>query len=267
MLLVLSPAKSLNSERTLPADVSPTLPREQSRAWNLIKQLRQFSAADIAQLMSLSDALATLNVGRYESFQTNADVPSARPALLLFDGDVYDGLNANTLTTAQWHAAQSTVRMLSGLYGVLRPLDLMQAYRLEMGTRLATPSGKNLYEFWGEHITQRLNTDLAEGGHSELLNLASEEYFQSVKRALLSVPVIECAFLDEKNGVYKTISFFAKRARGLMARFVLDAGVQNSRDLAAFQTYGTHGYQFDKSVSTPSRLVFKRSEQAAKALQ
>ncbi len=261
MLLVLSPAKSLNSERQLPAAITTTLPRDQQRAWELIKQLRQLSHADIAKLMSLSDALTALNITRYDVFQAKADTPSARAAMLLFDGDVYDGLNAATLSESQWLAAQNSVRMLSGLYGVLRPLDLMQAYRLEMGTRLATPMGKNLYEYWGEHITQRLNEDIAAGKHQAVLNLASEEYFQAVKPNLLAAPVIDCAFLDEKNGTYKVISFFAKRARGLMARFVLDQGITQLDDVRGFNS---HGYQFSKSESSANRWVFKRSELAAK---
>ena len=257
MLAVLSPAKSLNSDRQLPAELTPTLPREQKRAWALIKVLRQLNHADVAKLMDLSDALTALNISRYDTFKAKADVPSARPAVLLFDGDVYDGLNAATLSAAQLLAAQDQLRMLSGLYGVLRPLDSMQAYRLEMGTRLATSAGKNLYDFWGDHITQRLNEDIKDAGHTELLNLASEEYFKSVKPAKLSVPVVDVSFLDEKNGAYKVISFFAKRARGLMARYVLDNNIQRSSDLKDFDVAG---YRFSKTESNAGLLVFKRQE-------
>jgi cytoplasmic iron level regulating protein YaaA (DUF328/UPF0246 family) len=258
MLLVISPAKSLNSERQLPPELAPTLPRDQKRAWELIKILREISHADIAKLMDLSDALTALNLSRYDTFKAKADVVSARPAVLLFDGDVYDGLKAISLNTAQLLAAQSQLRILSGLYGVLRPLDLMQAYRLEMGTRLATSAGKTLYDYWGEHVTQRLNEDLLEGGHVELLNLASEEYFKAVKPKLLKTPVVDVSFLDEKNGNYKVISFFAKRARGLMARYVLDKGIKRSGDLKDFDVAG---YRFSKAASNANTLVFKRKEQ------
>jgi cytoplasmic iron level regulating protein YaaA (DUF328/UPF0246 family) len=257
MLLVLSPAKSLNSERQLPPELAATMPREQKQAWELIKVLREISHADVAKLMDLSDALTALNISRYDTFEAKPDVASARPAVLLFDGDVYDGLNASSLSRTLLAAAQNQVRILSGLYGVLRPLDLIQAYRLEMGTRLLTGAGKNLYDFWGDRVTARLNDDLSDGGHKELLNLASEEYFKSVKPKLLEVPVIDVSFLDEKNSQYKVISFFAKRARGLMARYVLEQGIQNSQDLKAFDAAG---YQFSQIESTDKHLVFKRQE-------
>jgi uncharacterized protein len=260
MLLVISPAKSLNSDRPLPASITPTLPRDQQRAWVLIKQLRQINHADIAKLMDLSDALTALNMSRYDVFKAKAQVDSARAALLLFDGDVYDGLSANTLTEPQLHAAQAQLRILSGLYGVLRPLDLMQAYRLEMGTRLATPAGKDLYAYWGDHITQRLNEDLLDKGHTALINLASDEYFKSVKVPQLKAPVVNCTFLDEKAGQYKVISFFAKRARGLMVRFVLDNALVQSQDLRGFSAAG---YRYDAQQSTPAHLVFKRAEMHA----
>jgi uncharacterized protein len=255
MLAVISPAKSLNSDRQLPFELTPTLPKDQKRAWQLIKTLRQINHADIAKLMDLSDALAALNVSRYDLFKAKADVPSARPAVLLFDGDVYDGLNAGTLSHAQLVGAQQSLRILSGLYGALRPLDLIQAYRLEMGTRLASSVGKNLYDYWGEHITLRLNEDIKEGAHTELINLASEEYFKAVKPSLLSVPVVECSFLDEKNDDYKVISFFAKRARGLMVRYILDHQLSKSIDLKGFTSAG---YRYSTRESTATHLVFKR---------
>jgi uncharacterized protein len=260
MLAVISPAKSLNSDRQLPENLSPTLPREQKRAWALIKTLRQINHADIAKLMDLSDALAALNASRYDVFKAKADVPNARPAILLFDGDVYDGLNAATLSGEQFGRAQQQLRILSGLYGVLRPLDLIQAYRLEMGTRLATSAGKSLYEYWGELVTQRLNEDITQGSHTELINLASEEYFKAVKPKLLSVPVVECNFLDEKNGDYKVISFFAKRARGLMMRYILDNHLNRSADLKSFCVAG---YQYSAADSTPNQLIFKRKAPAS----
>jgi uncharacterized protein len=258
MLAVISPAKSLNSERQLPCELTASHPRDQKRAWELIKVLRQINHADIAKLMDLSDALAALNVSRYDMFKAKADVASARPAVLLFDGDVYDGLNADTLSTAQLQLAQDQLRMLSGLYGVLRPLDLIQAYRLEMGTRLTTSEGKNLYEYWGEHITNRLNDDLKDGDHNELVNLASDEYFKSVKPKRLKAPVIDVSFLDEKNGTYKVVSFFAKRARGLMARHIVTQGITQSIDLKDFNAAG---YLFSATDSMSQHMVFKRPEQ------
>ena len=264
MLTVISPAKSLNSDRQLPPDLpleqANTAPRDQKRAWDLIKVLRALNHADVAKLMDLSDALTALNVSRYDTFKAKADVLSARPAVLLFDGDVYDGLNAASLNSAQLLAAQQQLRILSGLYGVLRPLDLIQAHRLEMGTRLITHSGNSLYAFWGQHITDRLNEDLAAGGHTELLNLASEEYFKAVKPSALKAAVVEVTFLDEKNGTYKVISFFAKRARGLMARYVIDKGITHSRDIHSFTAAG---YRYSQAESSAHCMVFKRKEGAS----
>ncbi len=263
MLALISPAKSLNFERDLPKKILATLPREQMAALDLIKVLRRFKPSGVAELMHLSPALALLNVERYAAFDENPLSPLAKPAALAFDGDVYDGLDAKSFTPAQWKTAQSQLRSLSGLYGVLRPLDLIQAHRLEMGTSLATPAGKSLYVFWGDRITQQLNHDLEETGAKFLLNLASDEYFKSVKPKLLTRPLVACSFEDEKNGQFKTISFFAKRARGLMARFVIEHKIKQPQDLAAFVSQGYALMQQSKDAKTGVlHFHFQRSDAA-----
>jgi uncharacterized protein len=256
MILVLSPAKRLNIERQLPAGIQETLPLDHDKAWELIQYLRQLSAVDIARLMDLSPALAALTADRYHSFQESVNPLSAYCALLMFDGDVYDGLSANTLSESQWHQAQAKIRMLSGLYGVLRPLDLIQPYRLEMGTRLLTSNYKNLYQYWGKHIAVRINEAMATHEKPYLINLASEEYFKSIDLSTLNAKVVNCVFLDEKNGVYKTIGLFAKRTRGRMARFILDHSLDNVEGLKAFNQ---DGYQWSKADSTEAMFVFKRA--------
>ncbi|MEN9912438.1 MAG: peroxide stress protein YaaA [Pseudomonadota bacterium] len=258
MLLLLSPAKSLNIERKLPQNIQTSLPRDQSKALILINQLRQLHSSEIARLMDLSDTLTTLNVHRYQKFQNEANALNAYCALLMFDGDVYDGLDANTLSIHQWTESQNKVRILSGLYGVLRPLDLIQPYRLEMGTRLTTPNNKNLYQYWGLDITNRLNQDLERYQHSVVLNLASEEYFKAIQPKKLKASIVNCIFLDEKNGTYKIISFFAKRARGMMARFILDQAIN---DFDSLKSFNSEGYQWSKADSSDTVLIFKRPKQ------
>ena len=263
MLALISPAKSLNFERALPKNVAATLPREQSSAFDLAKIMRRYQPAGIAGLMDISPALAQLNADRYAAFDAAPDTALAKPAALAFDGDVYDGLDAQSFTAAQWKTAQAQLRSLSGLYGVLRPLDLIQAHRLEMGTSLPTPAGKSLYAFWGERITQQLNADLDETGAKYLLNLASDEYFKSVKPKLLTKPLVACSFEDEKNGQFKTISFFAKRARGLMARFVVEQKIKKPQDLLAFTAQGYAFVNQSQDAKTGAlHLHFQRSEQA-----
>ena len=224
MILVISPAKALDYET--PVSVSThTQPDFLDDSAALIEVLREKSPAEIAALMALSDPLSTLNVARYASWSRPFGPDNARQALLAFNGDVYEGLDARSLSADELAWAQDHLRILSGLYGVLRPLDLMQAYRLEMGTRLANPRGKNLYEFWGERITDELNRLLAReeeaGRERVLLNLASDEYFKSVKPKKLKGRIVTPVFEDWKGGRYKIISFYAKRARGLMSRYVI----------------------------------------------
>jgi cytoplasmic iron level regulating protein YaaA (DUF328/UPF0246 family) len=203
--------------------------------------------------MSISDQLAVLNVNRYADW--HPDHGAARQAVMSFDGDVYTGLAARTLDAAGLDYVQSRVRILSGLYGVLRPLDGMHPYRLEMGTRLANPRGKDLYAYWGETVTGALNDDLAAARATALVNLASEEYFRSVKPKLLDAPVIVPVFEDWKNGKYKIISFFAKRARGMMARYAAVNGITDAEQLKEFDV---DGYAFDAGVSTEKQWVFRR---------
>ncbi|MES2259312.1 MAG: peroxide stress protein YaaA [Pseudomonadota bacterium] len=256
MLIVLSPAKSLDLE-TPPTTKLHTEPDFLDHSAELIERLRTFSPADIGQLMDISDNLSALNVARYASW--SSDTSEARQAVMTFDGDVYDGLAARSLTPKQLAYTQSRVRILSGLYGMLRPLDLIHPHRLEMGTRLATPRGKDLYAFWGETITEALNRTAAEQGAQVLVNLASEEYFKSVKPARLAVPVITPVFEDWKNGKYKIISFYAKRARGLLARY---AAVKNIRDPQKLKAFDVDGYAFDKRDSTERSWVFRRRLEA-----
>ena len=256
MLIVLSPAKTLDLETPVTTKLATT-PDFIDRSGQLIDVLRRYSPGQISDLMSISDTLAHLNVGRYASW--SADPHEARQAIMAFNGDVYAGFDARSLKPAQLAYAQSHVRILSGLYGVLRPLDMIHPHRLEMGTRLETAAGKDLYAFWGESVTGALN-GVAEANASEVLvNLASEEYFRSVKPKLLSVPVITPVFEDWKNGKYKIISFFAKRARGMMARYAAVKGITEAAKLKRFKV---DGYAFDKKASDETNWVFRRKLEA-----
>ena len=252
MLLVISPAKTLDLD-TPPTTKLHSTPAFLDRSAQLIDVLRTRSPGQISELMGISDKLAALNVGRYADWST--DVSDARQAVMSFDGDVYGGLDARTLTPKQLAYTQEHLRILSGLYGLLRPLDLMHPYRLEMGIRLANPAGKDLYTFWGDTITEALNRQAAETGAKALINLASEEYFKSVRLTSLDVPVITPVFEDFKNGKYKIISFFAKRARGLMARY---AAVKGLTDPLKLQRFDVDGYAFVADGSSERSWVFRR---------
>ncbi len=256
MLIVLSPAKSLDLD-TPPTTDRRTTPQFIDRAAELIRVLKDYSPAEVGALMSISDPLAVLNVTRYASW--HPDHFDARQAVMSFDGDVYAGLDARSLDARALAYVQDHVRILSGLYGVLRPLDQMHPYRLEMGTKLANPRGKDLYAFWGELVTGALNEALAANGATALVNLASEEYFKSVKPKLLNVPLVVPVFEDWKNGKYKIISFFAKRARGMMARYAAVNGITDPQKLKKFDV---DGYAFDESVSTEREWVFRRRVEA-----
>jgi uncharacterized protein len=260
MILVISPAKALDYE-TPPTTTTFTQPDFLDHAAELIEVLREKSPAQIAELMSLSDPLSSLNVARYASWSRPFAADNAKQALLAFNGDVYEGLDAKTLDDEDLAWAQDHLRILSGLYGVLRPLDLMQAYRLEMGTRLANPRGKNLYEFWGERITDELNRLLAReeeaGRERVLLNLASDEYFKSVKPKKLAGRIVTPVFEDWKGGRYKIISFYAKRARGLMSRYVITSRID---EVEALQGFDAEGYAFAADASDADTLVFRRRE-------
>ena len=273
MLILLSPAKRLDYDSPIPAAIAASADSTASittqaqflpQASALIALLRQHPPQAIASLMHLSDPLAALNVARYHTWTADNAAGTARPALLAFNGDVYEGLQAQRLSRADWDWAQQHLDILSGLYGVLRPLDAMQPYRLEMGTRLATPAGNNLYQFWGTQIAQHLNTQLAtqqppppNGAAPIVLNLASQEYFKSVDLKTLKARVIECVFEDYKSGQYKIISFYAKRARGLMSRYVIQNRID---DIEGLKGFAAEGYAFAAEDSEPDRLVFRRRE-------
>ena len=252
MLIVLSPAKSLDLDTPTPTR-EHTLPAFADRAAQLIGVLRDLSPGQVGELMHISDQLSALNVARYASW--TLDHSEGRQAMMAFNGDVYAGLDARSLDAHALDFAQRRLRILSGLYGLLRPLDLIHPYRLEMGTRLGNPGGKDLYSFWGETITRALNAELAATGACALVNLASEEYFKSVKPKLLDAPVITPVFEDWKNGKYKIISFFAKRARGMMARHAVDNGITEPEALKAFDV---DGYAFVPGESTDKRWLFRR---------
>jgi cytoplasmic iron level regulating protein YaaA (DUF328/UPF0246 family) len=256
MIIVLSPAKSLDYE-TPPHVKKHTIPDFVDDAAELIGGLRRLSPQQIGTLMSISDPLAQLNFQRYAEWSPKFDTVNAKQAVLAFNGDVYEGFDAKSLSSADLDFAQKHVRVLSGLYGLLRPLDLLQPYRLEMKTRFANARGKDLYAFWGERITQALNAQLKKnaGAARVLVNCASGEYFKSVKPRLLDAPVITPVFEDWKGGRYKIISFHAKRARGLMARFAVENRLDAPEQLKGFDA---EGYAFDAEASNDSTYVFRR---------
>jgi len=255
MLILLSPAKSLDLDTPLPAELPHTLPQFRQEAAQLIEVLRPLAPQQVASLMHLSDALAALNVARYAAWSPRFTAKNARPALLTFNGDVYEGLDARSLARSDLDWAQDHLAILSGLYGVLRPLDWMQPYRLEMGTRLATPAGANLYQFWGDRLAEHLNQRLADDPAPMLLNLASQEYFKAVDRKALRPRVVECVFEDWKGGSWKIISFHAKRARGLMARHAIQQRARKPEDLRGFDA---EGWAHDAAASSTGRMVFRR---------
>ncbi|CAM3718671.1 peroxide stress protein YaaA [Polynucleobacter arcticus] len=256
MLIVLSPAKSLDYKT--PTKVkAPTLPEFVLESAKLIADLKKLSPQEVANLMGLSDPLAALNVGRYREWSKKFTDENSKAAIYAFDGDVYDGFDVKTLNAKALDFAQDHLRILSGLYGALRPLDLMQAYRLEMGTSLKTARGKDLYAFWGERVTDSLKKILEKQKKPLLLNLASEEYFKVVQAKNLECPVISPVFQDGKDGKYKIISFYAKRARGLMARYVVENRITDAEDLNGFNL---DGYRYVASESKPEKPVFRRPE-------
>jgi cytoplasmic iron level regulating protein YaaA (DUF328/UPF0246 family) len=255
MLTVLSPAKSLDLD---PVDIAPTPPRFPEETSSLVRTARRKGIRDLQDLMSISEKLARLNRDRFRDW----DIAPEKPAIFAFDGDTYTGFDAATLTDDALRHAQTHLRILSGLYGLLRPLDALKPYRLEMGSRLATRRGKDLYAFWGDRIATVLNDDAAESCATHLLNCASQEYFGAVRTGTLALPVVTPSFLEDKPGGPKMISFFAKQARGAMARFVVDNRLTDPADLRGFTT-GGYVYQPDRSA--PDRPVFLRPDQAAKA--
>jgi len=254
MLFLLSPAKSLDYESPLP-ELPHTLPAFPAQTAELVETLRRQSPQDLARLMGISDPLAALNAARYEAWSPKFTSRNARQAILAFNGDVYEGLDARSLAPSDLAWAQDHLRMLSGLYGVLRPLDWMQPYRLEMGTALPVGGARNLYQYWGPRIAEALNQRFAADKTPVVVNLASQEYFRSVDRGVLKARVIECVFEEWKPGGYKVVSFHAKRARGLMARYAILHRIETPRRLESFDL---EGYAFDPAASAPDRLVFRR---------
>jgi cytoplasmic iron level regulating protein YaaA (DUF328/UPF0246 family) len=256
MLLVVSPAKNLDYDSPLPTNKF-TMPSMLAHSEELISICKKLTPADISSLMGVSDKIAGLNTARFTQWSMPFTVDNARPAMLAFNGDVYTGLDAKTLSEGDFDFAQQHMRILSGLYGLLKPLDLMQPYRLEMGTRLVNERGTNLYQFWGDVITNAVNQALAEQGDKVLINLASTEYFKSVKKKNLAGDIITPAFKDWKNGQYKMISFYAKKARGLMARYIIENRITEIEQLKSFDVAG---YQYSADLSQGNDWFFTRKE-------
>lgn len=256
MLTVISPAKSLDYD-TPPVTDEFTLPTQLTQSRKLVRRLRELNASDIAKLMGVSDSIAELNVKRYKQWKTPFKPGNARQAIFAFKGDVYIGFDAYSMTDDNIEFAQQNLRILSGLYGILRPLDLMQPYRLEMGTRLDTDAGGNLYQFWDGRITRSLNKELEATGSNTLINLASNEYFKSVKPKLLEAEIITPAFRDYHKGDYRFIQFFGKKARGLLARFIVDERITEPEDLKSFDR---EGYRYNPELSNPQDWVFTRKQ-------
>ena len=253
MLLVLSPAKTLDFET--PCNKEASYPKFQKQALELIGVLKEKSPEEIQNLMDLSENLAELNTNRYRKFAKAKNTKRAKQAVYAFKGDVYLGLEAEELSDEEILYAQDHLRILSGLYGILKPLDLIQPYRLEMGTRLAFDDYSTLYSYWADKLSKELNKESKKLKDKTLLNLASQEYFKAVDQKALKMNVVDVEFLDHKNGKYKIISFFAKKARGLMAQYVIKNQIENVEDLRGFDY---DGYAFDQELSSEKKLVFKR---------
>ena len=254
MIIVLSPAKTLDYE--FESNHGHSVPAFLSQSSKLISNLKTKEPKDIASLMGLSDKLATLNFDRYQSWSPAKKVSAdSKPSMLVFKGDVYQGLQAEDLNNSQMKFAQKHIRILSGLYGILRPLDLMKPYRLEMGTKLETSEGKNLYEFWGDKVQKNVLNELKDQMSDLLINLASKEYFTVLGKLPEDINVVTPTFKDYKNGNYKIISFYAKKARGLMAKWIIQNKVTNFEDLSGFDV---DGYKYSKAESTATVPVFLR---------
>lgn len=256
MLIVISPAKTLDYDTPAKTKVHTT-PDYLDQSQLLIDRLRELSALDISELMHVSTKIAELNFDRYESWSTPFTPENSKQAVLAFKGDVYTGLDAETFNSQDFKFAQQHLRMLSGLYGLLRPLDLMEPYRLEMGTKLSNLRGKNLYEFWGNEITDGLNAQLKKIKSPYLINLASNEYFKAVKPKQLNGEIITPAFKEYKGGDYKMIGVYAKKARGTLSRFIIKNQLTNPEDIKDFNE---DGYAFNKKLSKDNTWVFTRKQ-------
>lgn len=260
MLFLLSPAKRLDYESPVPPEVAAlaTAPKFMDEAAALIEVMKAKTPLQVAKLMDLSDELAALNVARYAAWSKRNTAKNSRPAVLAFAGDVYEGLQAETLAVDDLAWAQDHVVILSGLYGALRPLDKLQPYRLEMGTAVATGRGRHLYDWWGDTIAAHLNQRQRGERAPVIVNLASQEYSRAALRPALKARVVECVFEEGQGGQYKIVSFFAKKARGMMARFAIQNRIQ---DPLALREFDAEGYGFVPALSTPDRLVFRRQAQ------
>ncbi len=256
MLTVISPAKTLDFDTPTLTDVY-TQPAHLTQSRQLVRRLRELSTQDISKMMSVSDNLAELNRERFKQWKTPFRPDNSRQAIFAFKGDVYLGLDAYSMAPAEVDFAQNHLRILSGLYGLLRPLDLMQAYRLEMGTRLGTEQGSNLYQFWGDRITKTINRELKQSDSQTLVNLASGEYFKSIKPKQLNAEIITPAFKEYRDGQYKFIQFFAKKARGSMARYLIDRKIDNPE---ALKDFDYAGYGYNAELSGNNEWVFTRRQ-------
>ncbi|ROR99074.1 hypothetical protein EDC56_3314 [Sinobacterium caligoides] len=254
MIIVISPAKKLDYDSPA-VTAAHTQPRMLDRAAELIEQLRPLAPHQVSELMHISDKLGTLNYDRFQTWQPPFTPANAKQALLAFRGDVYAGMDADSFSEDDFAFAQQHLRMLSGLYGLLRPLDLMQPYRLEMGTRFANRAGKNLYEFWGDSITELLNADFAEEGSKVLINLASNEYFKSVKPKQLNAKVITPVFKQRKGDDYKVVGIYAKKARGMMSRYIIENRLTEVEQIKSFEL---DDYRFNSGLSSEQEWVFSR---------
>lgn len=256
MLIVISPAKTLDFE-TKAKTRRHTIPEFIPQSKQLIKELKQLSPADISSLMGISDKLGVLNYDRFQNWKPKFTENNAKQAILAFKGDVYTGLDAESFNAGNFTFAQKHLRILSGLYGLLRPLDLMQPYRLEMGTKFENKKGKNLYEFWGETLTESLNNDLKASKSKVLVNLASNEYYKALKPKMINADIVSPVFKDWKNGEYKIISFFAKKARGLMSAYIIRNKLKSADELLSFDL---DGYGYSAKLSTSDKPVFIRKQ-------
>ena len=259
MLILISPAKTLDFE-TPAVTRSATQPVLLGESEQLIKQAQQLTPHDISSLMNISEKLGNLNFERFMDWHTPFTKKNAKQAALAFKGDVYTGLEADSFSADEYKFAQQHLRILSGLYGVLRPLDLIQPYRLEMGTKFTNPRGNNLYQFWGDQITDELNKQLKKLKSDTLVNLASNEYFKAVNKQALTAEITSPAFKDLKNGNYKIISFYAKKARGQMAAWIIRKGITDTKDLKKFKVAG---YRYSAAESKPAQPTFIRDEPPA----
>ena len=253
LVTIISPAKKLDYS-PVEKNIDSTIPSLLEHSNELIKDLKSLNPQEVSSLMSLSDKLGALNYERFQEWKTPFTKSNSKQAILAFKGDVYQGLDAESLSETELIWAQKHVRILSGLYGILKPMDLMQPYRLEMGTKFATKRGQNLYDFWNSIITEELNKNFS-SDNTNLLNLASNEYFKSINVSELKANVISPVFMDKKNGKYKIISFFAKKARGLMTRYVIKNRIEDVTDI---QNFEEGGYFFSEAMSEDNKPVFCR---------